>query len=478
MSPPIPPADPVPPGYGSTPPSSLRQLLTRWVIGPLLALIAISIVLAYFVALQAANDAYDTELLDPALALARHVVRQDGQVMLDLPPVALEALRVDTADRLYFEIVSPEGGSIVGSSRIPRPASPLNAKEHDFYDANIDNRLVRVAAYAAPFERATLLVLVAETYLKRDLLVKEILLASVLPALAIALAGIGLSMVGVARVLAPLDRVRSEILARSPRDLAPMAERDNPQEIRPLLGALNDLFRRLQAALDNQQRFIENAAHQLRTPIAGLKTHAELARRQDSPPALRDLLDMIASETDRTGHLINQLLTLARADTGGHAELARQPVNLRDVAGRAAGEWVPRSVTRDIDLGFELEDAWTLGEPLLLREMLANLIDNALAYTPSGGVVTVRTRSDAKQAVLEVEDNGPGIPEAERSQVFERFYRIAGTEGPGTGLGLPIVAEIAQRHDAQLELTAPPSGQGTLFRVRLPRLATDQPQAA
>ncbi len=462
---------PAPPPAGSSP-SSLRQLLTRWVIGPLMALIAISILLAYFVALQAANDAYDTELLDPALALARHVVRQDDQIVLDLPPVALEALRVDTADRLYFEIVSADGRSIVGSSRIPRPPVKLGAGEREFFDANIDGRLVRVAAYAAPFEGRELLVLVAETYLKRDLLVKEILLASVLPALAIALAAIGLSLVGVARVLAPLDRVRGEILARSPRDLAPMAERDNPQEIRPLLAALNDLFRRLQAALDNQQRFIENAAHQLRTPIAGLKTHAELARRQDSPPALRDLLDMIASETDRTGHLINQLLTLARADTGGHAELARQPVNLRDVAGRAASEWVPRSVARDIDLGFELEDAWTLGEPLLLREMLANLIDNALAYTPSGGMVTVRTRGDAAHAVLEVEDNGPGIPEAERSKVFERFYRIVGTEGPGTGLGLPIVAEIAQRHEAQLELTSPDSGQGTLFRVLLPRLAT------
>jgi two-component system sensor histidine kinase TctE len=328
---------------------------------------------------------------------------------------------------------------------------------------------VRVAARAVKVETGTAIVQVAETLIKRDKLVLELLVASTVPQVLIAFAAVALLWLGIGLGLRPLDRLRGEIAARSPRDLRPFSERDKPQEVRSLIAALNQLLSRLNAAIASQQRFIANAAHQLRTPLAGLKTHAELARREPSTSELRSLLDMIAGETQRTSHLVNQLLTLARAEPGETP--SGQPVNLHEIVGRDVRDWVQRAVGKNIDLGFELEDAWILGEPLLLRELAANLLDNALAYTQEGGSVTVRTGVRNGESVLEVEDNGPGIPEAEREKVFERFYRIAATGGEGCGLGLSIVAEIAGRHNAKVDLALPAGGRGTLIRAVFPKLA-------
>ncbi len=470
--------------------SSLRQLLTRWVVLPLVMLLVASLAATWLIALDTANDAYDSQLLDPALAIANNVMVQDGTLRFELPPIALEVLRVDAADRLFFEVLASDGSHAVGNGRItPPPALPV-LHQHLFYDSLVDDRPVRVAALRAGSAEVPILVLVAETYVKRDRLVKDMLIATGIPATLLALAAFLFSWFGIRRVLQPLDDLRDEIASRSPRDLAPVSEGNKPGEIRPLVQTLNQLFSRMQAAIDNQQRFIENAAHQLRTPIAGLATHSELARRREAPPELRDLLDMIASETRRTSHLINQLLTLARAEPGDLHAIERQPLDLHALGSQAAQQWVPRALAQNIDLGFELEHAWTIGDPLLLRELLANLLDNALAYgkqpspdnstvaTDEGtsGKVTVRTRSEDELVVLEVEDDGPGIPEADRPQVLERFYRRPGTPGDGSGLGLAIVAEIARRHQATLALLTPASGRGLLVRLQLKRLVlADRP---
>ena len=285
------------------------------------------------------------------------------------------------------------------------------------------------------------------------------------------LAAIALFWYGIRRSLKPLERLREEIASRSPVDLRPVVEEDKPQEIRPLVGALNQLLTRLNRAIDGQKRFIANAAHQLRTPLAGLKTHAELARRDPGQSDMRALLDMIAGETERTSHLVNQLLTLARTEPGAGPAAVRDPVNVREVANRAVQSWVPKALGKNIDLGFELEDGWILGDALLLRELLANLVDNAIAYTDPGGAVTVRTRLADGGVCLEVEDNGIGIPESERPHVFERFYKVTGTGGEGCGLGLAIVSEIADRHEAQVQISTPSQGRGTCMRVVFRRLA-------
>jgi two-component system sensor histidine kinase TctE len=450
---------------------SLRQRLTYWLVGPLVLLVAAGTLVSYRIALSAATRAYDSALLDPALAIASHIHRNGDQVELDLPSIAIEALRIDTEDRVYFQVLGPGDELIAGTPRLPSPPRRLAPEEHMFYDATLEGERVRVAARGVTVGTGIAVVQVAETLIKRDKLVLELLIASTAPQLLIAFAAVALFWFSIGRGLAPLGRLREEIAARSPRDLRPVPEQGKPVEVMPLIGALNQLLSRLNAAIESQQRFIANAAHQLRTPLAGLKTHAELARRQPSTVELKSLLDMIAGETERTSHLVNQLLTLARAEPG--ETTGRQPANLHELIGRDVRTWVQRAVGRNIDLGFELEDAWVLGEPLLLRELFANLLDNALAYTQPGGSVTVRTLARGEETILEVEDNGPGIPESEREKVFERFYRITATGGEGCGLGLSIVAEIAERHGGRVELTVPPAGRGTLMRAVFPRLATE-----
>ena len=449
---------------------SLRRLLGTWLVAPLLALILLSAIPAYNLAVKAANDAYDNGLLDPAIAIARYVRLNEERFEVDLPPVALEALRVDSVDRIFFRVTGPDGGLIAGNAAIPAPPKPLPTAGHDFYSSRVNTQRVRVAAVSVPRRYGQVLVLVAETTEKRDRLVQEILMGALVPAIVVTIGAAALFWFGIRRSLAPLDQLRNELERRTPADLGPVPERNTPEEIRPLVGALNHLLARLQAALGTQQRFIANAAHQLRTPLAGLKTHVELARRENNSGETRALLDMIAGETERAGHLANQLLTLARAEPGGGLPVTRQPMNLRDAANRAAQESVRSALDRNIDLGFELEDAWTMGDPMLLRELLANLIDNAVAYSPPEATVTVRSRTGAGCAVLEVEDNGPGIAAEERDKVFERFYRIAGTTRPGCGLGLAIVREIADRHGAQVSLETPASGKGTLVRVSFPHI--------
>lgn len=450
---------------------SLRQRLTYWLVGPLLLLVAAGTLVSYRIALSAATRAYDSALLDPALAIASHLRRNGDRIELDLPSIAIEALRIDTEDRVYFQVLGPRDELIAGTPRLPSPPRRLAPDEHMYYDAILEGERVRVAARGVAVGAGTAVVQVAETLVKRDKLVLELLIASTIPQLLIASAAVAMFWFSIGRGLAPLDRLREEIAARSPRDLRPVSEERKPTEVIPLIGALNRLLSRLNAAIDSQQRFIANAAHQLRTPLAGLKTHAELARRQPSTVELKSLLDMIAGETERTSHLINQLLTLARAEPG--EALGRQPVNLHELIGRDVRAWVQRAVDKNIDLGFELEDAWVLGEPLLLRELFGNLLDNALSYTQVGGSVTVRTVARDDETILEVEDNGPGIPEEEREKVFERFYRIPVTGREGCGLGLSIVAEIAERHGGKVELTSPPGGHGTLMRAIFQRLATE-----
>jgi two-component system sensor histidine kinase TctE len=453
--------------------SSLRQRLTYWLLGPLLLLVAAGTFVSYRIALNAANKAYDAALLDPVLAIASHLHNSGKDIELDLPPIAIEALRIDTEDKVYYAVLGPSAERLIaGTARLPAPPEALHPGDHTFFDAKLEGERVRVAARAVEIDNAGIAIVeVAETLIKRDKLVLELLVASAVPQVLIAFAAVVLLRLGIGQGLRPLARLRGEIAARSSKDLRPVPEQDKPEEVRSLVGALNQLLSRLNAAIASQQRFIANAAHQLRTPLAGLKTHAELARREPSTSELRSLLDMIAGETQRTSHLVNQLLTLARAEPGEGP--SGQPVNLHEIVGRDVRDWVQRALAKNIDLGFELEDAWTLGEPLLLRELAANLLDNALAYTQAGGSVTLRTAVTAGESVVEVEDNGPGIPETERDKVFERFYRVAKTGGEGCGLGLSIVSEIAGRHNARVDLAQPPGGRGTLIRVAFPRLAAE-----
>ena len=451
-------------------PHSLRRTLTGWLMWPLAGLMLASTVPNYYLAAGAANNAYDSALLDPALAISHSIVRDGDRLRVNLPPETFDALRVDSRDRVFVQVRGPDNEVLAGNQRLPEPPQVVPRAGHVFYDARANDERLRIVALTVPSTSGTVVIQVAETYVKRDMVVAEILLASMLSELAVATAAIILLGYGIRRGLEPLERLRDDIAARSLRDLSPVVSEDKPLEVLPIISAINQLLARLKAAIEGQQRFIANAAHQLRTPLAGLKTHSELALRQRSAVELRTLLEMMASETERSSHLVNQLLTLARAEPEAVLNRNPNPINLREIANRAVHDWVPRSVAHNVDMGFELEDAWTYGDPLLMRELLANLLDNALAYTPAGGAVTVRTYARHNSAVLEVEDNGPGIPEEQRDRVFERFFRLKGTPGNGCGLGLAIVQEITERHGGSVSIQRPKSGQGTLLVVMLEKL--------
>jgi len=461
---------------GRTPQRSLRRLLISWLVWPLAALILTSTAPTYFLALGAANHAYDSALLDPALAIATHVRQTETSIAVDLSDQALDVLRVDAQDRVFVQVRGPKGELIAGTATLPDPPK-LPPDGRLFFNATVDGERVRIIALGIAHPLGQAVVQVAETYGKRDLMVKAMLIGAIVSELVVALAAVALLWYGVGRGLAPLEALRDEIAARSPRDLRDVTEGDKPTEVAPIVTALNGLLGQLKSAIERQQRFISNAAHQLRTPLSGLKMHAELARRQPSSAEMRSLLDMISGETDRTVRLVNQLLTLARAEPDIAALPAAAPINLHDIGSRAVQEWLPRALAKNIDLGFELEDAWISGDGLLIRELLANLIDNALAYTPQGGRVTVRTREDNTRALIEVEDNGRGVPASERERVFERFYRAQGSPGEGSGLGLAIVAEIANRHAGVIDIVAPASGEGAFFRASFPQLARTQSAA-
>jgi two-component system sensor histidine kinase TctE len=265
--------------------------------------------------------------------------------------------------------------------------------------------------------------------------------------------------------LRPLLQLRNEVARRSSQDLSPLPENKVVAEVRPLIHSFNGLMERLDESLILKRRFIADAAHQLRTPLGGLKAQAELAQLLDDPVEIRHSLQQISRAADHAAHLANQLLLLARAEPG--AQDSMEELDLAGLARDVTRYWVQHALHKSIDLGFEIADSDFLiaGNALLLGEMLNNLIDNALRYTPSGGHVTVRISRDDETVVLEVEDNGLGIQECERERVFERFYRVLGSNQEGCGLGLSIVREVADRHCAEVSLLSGAEGVGTLVRI-------------
>jgi two-component system sensor histidine kinase TctE len=355
----------------------------------------------------------------------------------------------DHADSMIFQIRVPAGRVFAGSVELA-PAPALRVGESWVVDGLYRAQPVRIAALRTESGFSDQ---VGETLSKRQRLIWEILAAELVPTLLIAVAAVVLAWTGVKHGVAPLARIRGELLGRGPNDLRPLTETDAPLEIAPAVKAFNNLLGRMREASAVQQRFLANAAHQLRTPLAGLQMHLELLLRRDLAPDVRNEIERMHVATMRASHLATQLLALARAEASGANGRDAQYFDLRQIADAAAQEWVPRAIARNIDLGFVLESAIVSGNPLLLSELLNNLVDNALRYTQSGGAVTVHSGTDdGGRPYLSVEDNGAGIPEDARSKVFERFYRIEGTPGEGSGLGLAIVKEVVERHNGILSV--------------------------
>jgi two-component system sensor histidine kinase TctE len=436
---------------------------------PVAALLVLGAFGAYFLSLEPAGEAYDQALVDVAIALGDRIRSSGASVQIDLPDDTEQMLRTDKYDAIFYQLRRPDGSTLAGDPGLPPIPDGAQPKDGVIaYDGVYHGRAIRVVAMLVSCGGRNCIVQVAETTNKRRNLARNIVLSSLVPELIITLMSLSLVWFGVKRGLAPLQDLSDEIRARSARDLRPIDPRQAPEEARPLVGALNQLFGEVAESSNNQQRFLANAAHQLRTPLAALQAHTELALAQGVPQAQRAELEQIHRATIRTARLATQLLALARAEPGGRRAEAFVPVNLRALVQDAADEWVHRALAKDIDLGFELADVQARGDALLLREALGNLIHNAIEYTPQGGCVTVRTGRRGAGSFLEVEDDGPGIPPAERGRVPERFYRVAGTPGAGSGLGLSIVREIAAAHGAALDIGAGDSGHGCKVGLTFP----------
>lgn len=455
-------------------PRSLRSRLLFWVSGPLFALWAMSTLIDHDIARGFVNLNYDRALLDTALDLGRNVRESGNQLYLDLPQPVIEMLISGEQGRFYYRANGPGGEYITGDPDLPDPPLEAHRDRVTYYDALFRNEPLRAVALRVPIRpgsgKGTILIQVAERSALRDNFARQIMLRMMLPQAILVLLSTLAVWFGVGIGLRALTAMRREIENRSHVDLSPIDETGAPAEVQPLVRAMNDLLSRLSAALAAQQRFIADAAHQLRTPVAALKMQAELATRQVRDGEAAATLQHLHTAADHAARLVGQLLTLARAEPGSHRSVMRQPVALMSLARDITREWVPRALTRSIDLGFDDTSAAATisADSFLIHEMLNNLIDNAIQYTPAGSRVTVRVRQQGNKAMLEVEDDGPGIPPDEREKVFERFYRIPGGAPEGCGLGLAIVREIVQGHQATVTIQSGAGGRGTCMTVTFP----------
>ncbi|MCA1323817.1 sensor histidine kinase [Herbaspirillum sp. alder98] len=472
---------------------SLRGQLMRWLLIPLVILVALDAVSVYHNALEVADIAYDRSLLASTRALAERVSVVNGQVVADVPYVALDSFETDTLGRIYYKVTAPNGDFISGYDDLP--PLPANVKRSEaypalvrFYQAEYHGQPVRIAALYQPLYddsmRGIALIQVGETMDARRGMTRKILFDTVWRQGVLVVVAALLVWFAVRFALRPLMQLRSDVESRAPTDLSDFDPDRVHKEMRPLVLAMNGYMERLQTLITGQRRFIADASHQLRTPLTVLKTQAELALREfdrspSDPRSLRELVHSIAGTTDSTVHLANRLLTLARAEHGA-AEGGMRPVALADAARQVALELAQNAVAKRIDLSFEAnEDVLIDGSPLLLHELVVNLLDNAIRYTPAGGRIALRVFGqligDDLHAVVEVADSGPGIPDQDRERVFAPFYRAPSAQlaNPhGAGLGMSIVRDIASAHRGEIRLSdgldEQGQPQGLVVMVRFP----------
>lgn len=445
---------------------SLRQRLINWLFTPLYLWLLFSTVTGYLAAVSLSNKPYDLVLQERAKLLASRYTL--GQRLSDSD---LARLFPELEGAFRFALYDSQGRRLASHGRLPAPR-PADfrigvATLRDIHVVDRKLRLLTLPVTGPGGDR--LLVQAAEPIQARLSLGRSILGNIVIPQfIFILITGVAV-WIGLKKGLEPLERLRRQVANRPRDDLRPLEETLAPHEVRPLIREVNALIERLQGMMESQRRFVADAAHQLRTPFAGLRAQAELARREEASATVKEALERICDGTQRCSRLVTQLLTLARNEPEARLQAPMLVHDLGRIAQEAASHWAPEALDRDIDLGFE-EAGGALplrGDEAGLRDLIDNLLDNAIRYTPPGGHVTVRV-GYAAGAWLKVEDDGPGIPLEQRALVFQRFHRMPGTAQPGSGLGLAIVHEVVLRHGATLELSEAAGGRGALFTVRFP----------
>lgn len=450
---------------------SLRRRIAAWLLGSLILTSAALVFDAYLAARNSVFNLHDRVMVSLASNISDHMAGYGGE---QGPKVALDLITAAINERIYYQVLSADGRTLGGRDDLPPPKAE-DGRElagAQFYPAQFDGRKFRILSVVFPIageaDAPFLTVRVAQTVTERERLVHEATLESALRiALIVGMAAL-VAWLGVLSGLKPLKNLERAISQRSFDDLRPI-DRVMPQEIRHVVAAINHLLARLSTSIDAYRSFVGNAAHQLRTPITTLIAQAEMAKRASNSDIDRDTIDGILRSTRKASRLVDQLLTLARAEPAHLIRGRRDRVDLVALAADQTREWVPKALERNVDLGFESAQASliVLANEVLLGEMLANLIDNAIRYGRDGGQITVRVMA-GQDAILEVEDDGPGIPVERRPQAVERFVRLDERLGDGCGLGLAIARDVTVGHGGRFELLDGTNGQGLLVRISLP----------
>lgn len=450
---------------------SLSRQLSFWLLLPLLGLLALDAWLTYSRAMTAANAAFDRTLGASLKAMRDGVRLRDGHFAIDLPYLALEVLESDTGSSIFYRLVDANGATLTGYDGLPMPAGRQPAPYRTvYYDTVFHGMPVRMAAQPVPVRDTQsaqirlVWLLVGETLEPRQALAHEILAGSLQQEGLLVVLAVGIVWLGVRRGLRPLRQLSETVAGRGTDELAPLPQHGLPAEVAPLVEAINQYVARLLRMLQARKRFFADAAHQLKTPLAVIQAQSELALREPDGERIRRHLQPLHGTVREAAKGVQQLLSLSRLEPDSGYAPQLQPLRLDTLAGDVALELAPVARKAGIDLGFEGEPVIVAGDPQWLQELVGNLLDNALRYAGHGSGVTVRVSRRAmamfgEQAVLQVEDDGPGIAVPERDAVFGRFYRGAAAAGhEGSGLGLAIVREIARMHGGTVALSDTPGG--------------------
>jgi two-component system sensor histidine kinase TctE len=431
--------------------SSIRLRLLKWLVGPIVAINLAGASLTYLLAWAPAQVAFDQGLAEAASSLAARLAAGTA------PALTLPAQSPGT----WYVVRDAKGALLAGTADFPAFAGAGQP-----FDASMRGEPVRVVARAAGVAtvgvaRSRRPLLQVRSATLRSLALIEAVLTLTL---------VGLIWLSVTNGLLPLARMRANLAGRDGDDLAPVAADDVPYELAPVVGAFNELLDKVQAGARARHDFLADMAHQLRTPLAGIKLQLEwIAARHGADPDTAASIGLMRLANERMIRQTNQLLALARATPGAAARLRLEPLDLAQLVQESVQYFVVEADKKGLDIGFDLACARSAGDAFLLRDLVDNLVDNAIRYTPAGGSVTVRCRRDGGHVVLEVEDSGPGIPLEKRALVFNRFVRLD-DKSPGSGLGLAVVRDIALAHRAAIELDDLPGGPGIRFTVRFPGL--------
>ena len=452
-------------------PTSLRVALTRRLAIVLAAIGVVGTVAAYALGSKYANLAYDRAQAEDVATLAEQVFIEAGEIQVNLPVAAQKWLLADEGDVVVYRVTDLRNGRVIlaNGDLGPLPVVPEGANQPAFGEAKVDNRRLRVSymRHLVDPTDVPVLVEVAETTGKRDRMTDTILAGTILFMTITIAVAVGLVWQGVAHALSPLASLEAEAARRSGTDLTPLDPLHAPTEVRGLIDAINRMMMRVSLVLESQGHFIANAAHQLRTPLAGLRLQAQLGLKAESMGQVRASLAEVEASAVQAAHLVEQLLALAKAETAAGENRA---VDLAAVARASVERFLPLADQLQADLGYEGGQGahWVAGNEVLFSELICNLVDNALRHGRHGGRATAAVRNDGDQVVLAVSDDGPGFPPGDIGLAFTRFYRPDSSSSGGAGLGLAIVHEIAERFHGKVVLFSS-AHEGTRIEVRFPQ---------